>query len=179
MSREEQSGKRPTPTGREARFEADELIVSKTDLKGRITYCNDIFLRVADFSEKEMIGAPHSAIRHPEMPRAVFKLLWDTIQAKNEIFAYVINMSRTGDHYWVLAHVTPSLSDSGEILGYHSNRRKPTDAAVRAIEGLYGTLNKIEDSAANRKDGMNAAFDHLVKTLDTKGLSYDEFVLSL
>ena len=95
-------------TGVERFFDKDEIIVSKTDLKGRMTYCNDVFLRIAGYTEQELLGQPHSIIRHPDMPRCVFKLLWDTIGAGKEIFAYVINRAKNGDHYWVLAHVTPS-----------------------------------------------------------------------
>ena len=167
------------PTGREAPFHDDELIVSKTDLKGRLTYCNDVFLRLAGYSEKELIGSPHSIIRHPEMPRCVFKLLWETIAAGEEIFAYVVNMSRNGDHYWVLAHVTPSRDRDGAIVGYHSNRRKPRADAVAAICGLYSRLKSIEDSASNRKQGLQAAYDDLFATLAAKETTYDRFVHAL
>lgn len=94
---------RPTPTGVERRFGEDELIVTKTDLKGRITYCNEVFVRMSGYTEQECLGEPHNIIRHPDMPRCVFKLLWDTIQGGQEIFAYVLNLSKNGDHYWVLA----------------------------------------------------------------------------
>lgn len=167
------------PTGREASFRRDEIIVSKTDLKGRITYCNDVFERVSGFAEGELIGQPHSIIRHPQMPRCIFKLLWDTIQAKREIFAYVNNMARNGDHYWVLAHVTPSLDGAGTILGYHSNRRLPDRGAVAKADALYRELKAVEDRPDNRKDGMLAGHDHLVGLLKNKGIGYDQFVLSL
>lgn len=168
-----------TPTGREAPFREGELIVSKTDPKGRITYCNDVFLRVAGYREQELIGAPHSLIRHPDMPRSVFKLLWDTIGAGNEIFAYVINMARNGDHYWVFAHVTPSFDAAGRIVSYHSNRRKPRPEAVAAAHSLYRELRDIEDAPSNRKDGMQAAYDELLSILARKEVGYDRFVLSL
>ena len=104
---------RPTvaPTGRERVFGEDEIIVSKTDLQGRITYANSVFLRVAGYAEEDVLGQPHSMIRHPGMPRAVFKLLWETIAGGREIFAYVKNLARDGDHYWVFAHVTPSFDN--------------------------------------------------------------------
>ena len=99
-----------SPSNRESPFDENEIIVSKTDTRGRITYANDVFSRVSRFGVAELLGAPHSIIRHPDMPRCVFKLLWDTIQAKQEIFAYVVNMAKNGDHYWVFAHVTPSFA---------------------------------------------------------------------
>lgn len=166
------------PTGREVTFGESELIVSKTDLKGRITYCNDVFCRIAGYRESELLGAPHSIIRHPDMPRCVFKLLWDTIQAKGEIFAYVVNLAKSGDHYWVLAHVTPTLDARGEIVGYHSNRRKPRREAVEAARGLYAELRRIEEQP-DRKTGMQRAHGHLVEILAKQEVSYDRFVLSL
>lgn len=89
------------PTGVERFFREDEVIVSKTDLKGRLTYVNRVFINISGYQEPELLGEPHSLIRNPEMPRSVFKLLWDTIGAGREIFAYVNNMSKNGDHYWV------------------------------------------------------------------------------
>lgn len=168
------------PSGNERFFDKDDLIVSKTDLKGHITYANDIFLEVAGYSAEEVIGQPHNMIRHPDMPRCVFKLLWDTIQTGTEIFAYVINMAKNGDYYWVLAHVTPSYDAGGEIIGYHSTRRVPNpDTIGNTIVPLYRDLKAIEDAPENRKDGMNAAFDKLVEILNEKETRYDEFVATL
>lgn len=167
------------PTGREVPYGENELIVSKTDLKGRITYSNEVFQRLSGFNEMELLGQPHSIIRHPNMPRCVFKLLWDTVQAGGEIFAYVINMARNGDHYWVLAHVTPSIAPDGGIVGYHSNRRRPRPEALLAISGLYAELRAIENEKHSRKDGMHEASAHLGTLLGTQGVGYDEFVLSL
>lgn len=92
-------------TGVERTFDPDQFIVSKTDLKGRITYANKVFLDIADYTEAEILGQPHSVIRHAHMPRCVFRLLWERIQTGREIFAYVVNAAKNGDHYWVLAHV--------------------------------------------------------------------------
>lgn len=167
------------PTGREVFFGEDEIIVSKTDPGSRITYANDIFLSISGYSEAETLGQPHSFIRHPEMPRCVFRLLWEAIQSKNEMFAYIKNMTKTGDHYWVLAHVTASLDGQGTILGYHSNRRRPKPAAVTAANELYRTLKAIEDDPPSRKEGLTASYDHFTEMLKRKGVSYDEFVLSL
>lgn len=170
---------RPVPTGRESPFHEDEFIVTKTDMKGRLTYANDVFLRVSRFQSKDVIGQPHSIIRHPDMPRSIFNLLWERIEAKKEIFAYVVNLASNGDHYWVLAHVTPSFDAAGSVVGYHSNRRKPDAAQVDKIKSLYATLLDEERRPSNRKDGMQSARALLDSTLAGKGLTYDEFVLSL
>ena len=166
-------------TGVERFFDADEVIVSKTDLQGRITYANRVFQRVAGYTEVELMGAPHSVVRHPDMPRCVFKLLWDTLAAKQEIFAYVVNKAKNGDHYWVFAHVTPSYDVNGQLIGYHSSRRVPDRAAIDKVVPLYRTLRDIENKNADRKQGMNDAFAAVVALLTEKGIGYDEFVFSL
>lgn len=167
------------PTGVERHFGEEEIIVSKTDLKGHVTYANEVFLRVAGITEEEAIGAAHSIIRHPDMPRCVFKLLWDTLEKGEEIFAYVVNMASNGDHYWVLAHVTPSFNEQGQIIGYHSNRRVPDRAAVDKAKALYADLLAIENGAPDRKTGMEMALNKVVELLQQAGLGYDEFVFSL
>jgi PAS domain S-box-containing protein len=167
------------PSGKERTFAENEIIVSKTDTKGRLTYVNDVFLSVSGFTEAELIGQPHSLIRHPDMPRCVFKLLWDTIASGNELFAYVVNLAKTGEHYWVLAHVTPDFGPDGQIVGYHSNRRVPRRDALAKIQPLYQSLLKIEAGASDRKQGMEAAFAALVDQLKREGKPYAEFVLGL
>ncbi len=170
---------RPQPTGRESPFGEEEVIVTKTDLKGRITYANDVFLRVARLTEDEAIGAPHSIIRHPDMPRAAFKLLWDRIEAGHEVFAYVLNLATNGDHYWVFAHVTPSRDEAGRIVGYHSNRRKPDAAQIAKIAPIYRALAEAERHEADRKDGLKRSSAMLADMLAKSGTSYDELVFSL
>lgn len=166
-------------TGLERTFDADEFIVSKTDTKGRITYANTVFLRVSGYAEDEVIGQPHSILRHPDMPRCVFQLLWERIGAGREIFAYVVNTARNGDHYWVNAHVTPSFGPDGGVTGFHSNRRKPERRQIEAIEPLYRTLRAEEERHEDRKAGLLAGTAMLDSILLEKGIGYDEFVHSL
>ncbi|HBM88017.1 MAG TPA: chemotaxis protein [Rhodobiaceae bacterium] len=167
-------------TGKEVSFGEDEVIVSKTNLKGHIVYCNDVFLRVSGFTENEVVGQPHNLIRHPEMPRVVFKLLWDTIQSGQEIFAYVNNRAKNGDNYWVLAHVTPSRNSAGQVVGYHSNRRVPDRSILtRKIIPLYEVLLQEERKHSNGKVGLTAAYDMLVAHLEGVGMEYDEFIATL
>lgn len=169
-----------TLTGVERFFDDNEIIVSKTDLKGRLTYCNDVFLRIAGYTEAECLGQPHSMIRHPEMPRSVFALLWETIQDGRELFAYVKNRCKNGDHYWVIAHVTPSRSGNGDIVGYHSNRRVPDRTILEErIMPLYAELLAEEKKHTNRKEGMQAATRSINAMLSEKRMEYDEFVARL
>ncbi len=167
------------PTGIERFFDKGDIIVSKTDLKGHITYANKVFLDMASLSEGEVIGAPHSLIRHPDMPRCIFKLFWDTLLRGEEIFAYVVNMAKNGDHYWVFAHVTPTFGPDGKIIGYHSNRRVPEKHVMPVITELYGKLLAEENRHSDRKQGMAASTAMLSDLLKSKGVGYEEFIFSL
>lgn len=166
-------------TGVERRLDPDDLIVSKTDLAGRITYANRTFMSISGYTERELLGKPHNIIRHPHMPRAVFKYLWDTIAAGREVFAYVVNRCKNGDHYWVFAHVTPTFDIAGKIVGYHSNRRSPLASAIRQIQPLYRGLLEVEQQHAAPRDACQASLALLVQTLEQRGQSYDEFIFSI
>lgn len=168
-----------TPTGVERFFDERDIIVSKTDLKGRITYANHVFCNVAGYTERELLGQPHNIVRHPDMPRAVFKFLWDTLFDRREIFAYVKNMARNGDHYWVFAHVTPTFNESGEIVAFHSNRRVPRRAAIDAIAPLYAEVVAVEARQKNGKDALEAGVKHLLSFVESTRKPYDELVLAL
>lgn len=167
------------PTGREVTWDANDIIVSKTDTKGIITYANRVFQQVAGYKETELLGQSHNIVRHPDMPRCVFKLLWDTISQGNEIFAYVVNMAKNGDHYWVLAHVTPSFDANGVIVGYHSSRRVPKQSAVDTCKGLYEALRNEEAKYKSPKEGIAAGEAMVLDLLAQNGVGYDEFALSL
>lgn len=167
------------PTGRERFFDEEEVIVSKTDLKGVITYANGVFLRVAGYDEDEIIGRPHNVIRHPDMPRCVFKLLWDKLALREEVFAYVVNLAKDGDHYWVFAHVTPSINRLGNVVGYHSNRRVPSRESVAHVTTLYRELQAEESRHADRRAGMMAGEEILLSRLAEVAMPYEEFVFTV
>ena len=166
------------PTDREIVMREDDFIVSKTDLKGRITYGNRIFIEFSGFDERELIGVQHNIVRHPEMPRGVFKLLWGHIQDTKEVFAYVKNLCADGSYYWVLANVTPSLDEGGNVLGYYSVRRKPNPHALPIVTQLYRQMLG-EERAAGSRDAIAASSRVLEQFLQEKGQSYEEFILSL
>jgi PAS domain S-box-containing protein len=170
---------KPIPTNEEKKLNPANFIVSRTDLKGRLTYCNTIFMDICGYSEEELIGMPHSMIRHPDMPRCIFKLLWERLWAREEIFAYVKNLCKDGGFYWVIAHVTPTINFNNEVTGYHSNRRAPNDRAVQLIANIYDELRTIEQNCDDRKVGLQKSYNHLMNMLNQKGISYDEFILSL
>lgn len=166
-------------TGVERAFNRNEFIVSKTDSMGNITYGNDVFFEISGYSEQEMIGQPHNLIRHPDMPRCVFKLLWEKIKQGDEIFAYVINKAKNGDHYWVLAHVTSTFNATLNALDFHSNRRVPNPDGLQKIKTLYRNLLIEEQRHSDRKIGIKAGTTLLLEILKDMDLSYDEFIYQL
>ena len=161
----------PMPNNHERVIKEEDFIISKTDTSGKITYCNEIFMDMAMMTEEELLGQPHKIVRHPDMPKAIFKLLWERVQNKQEIFAYVKNLSNDGGFYWVSANVTPSFDQNGRIIGYYSVRRKPNQKALEIIKPLYSQMLQIEKSS-----GMDASMAHLTNLLKEKGVSYDEFI---
>lgn len=166
------------PTSNEKVMRENDFIVSKTDLKGRITYGNEIFIEYSGYSESELLGAQHNIIRHPDMPRGVFKFLWDNIAAGTEVFAYVKNMAKDGSFYWVFANVTPDYDAAGNIIGYLSVRRAPKRSAVQVLDGLYKLMLEAEQKAGP-KDACDASLALLVSVLNEKGMSYEELIHAL
>ena len=166
------------PTQIERQMRDDDFIVSKTDTKGIITYGNPIFIEFSGYSEAELIGTQHNIIRHPDMPRAAFKLAWDTIQAGQEFFAYVKNMSKDGSYYWVFAHITPDFDQSGRIIGYTSVRRCPKRSAIEALTPVYRQMLEAEQ-AAGARDAIAAGTKVLVDLLNQKDMSYEALVFAL
>ncbi len=171
--------KSPTPTSKEIVVTEDSFLASKTDLKGIIKYSNREFTRISGYDEKELIGQNHNIVRHPDMPRCIFWLLWNTISKGNEINAYVKNLCKSGEYYWVLANVTASVDADGNIVGYYSVRRKPAASALIKIVPLYKELKAIEERNSNRKEGIQDAMNHLNTMLEQKGVSYDEFIITI
>jgi PAS domain S-box-containing protein len=169
---------RQTPTSQERVMREGDFIVSKTDLKGRITYCNRVFIEFSGYTASELMGEQHNIVRHPDMPRGVFKFLWDTLAQKKECFAFVKNMCKDGSFYWVFANVTPDFDSNGQVVGYFSVRRKASTQAIALMGGLYQAMLE-EERKAGTKDACDASLALLVNTLQQKGVSYEQFVLSL
>ena len=144
-----------TPTDVERRMREDDFIVSKTDAKGIILYGNPIFIEFSGYTEEELLGTQHNIIRHPDMPRSVFKFVWDTIATGSEFFGYVKNMSKDGSFYWVFTHITPDFGPGGNIVGYTSVRR------------------------CARREAIAAGTKVLTDLLTSAGKRYEELVFSL
>lgn len=167
-----------TPTSVEKVMREKDLIFSRTDLKGKITYANNIFIEFSGYPQTELIGEQHNIIRHPDMPRAVFKLLWDKIQNKEECCAYVKNMSKDGSFYWVFATVSPAYDENGNPKGYTSWRGKPKQSGLEAAKSLYAIMLEAEKKAGPA-NAIEASTKILTDLLKEKGMSYDEFVKAI
>ena len=166
------------PTTLERMMREGDFIVSKTTAKGIITYGNPIFIEFSGYSEEELLGTQHNIVRHPDMPRAAFKLAWSTIEAGKEFFGYVKNMAKDGSFYWVFTHITPDFDSNRNIVGYTSVRRCPKREAIGKIEPVYRQMVAAE-KAAGARDAIAAGTQVLVDLLQQTGMSYEELVFSL
>ena len=161
-------------TNNEKTLSQDDFIVSKTDTKGKIIYSNEMFTKMAGYPASSIIGANHNLIRHPDMPKIAFKIVWDKIQNKKEFFGFVKNLCADGGYYWVLAYITPDLDANGNIISYTSVRRKATQSAIDIITSIYRQLLDAE-----RSGGMQASQKILDNLLKKHNLEYDEFIINL
>ncbi len=166
------------PTNIETRMADDEIIVSKTDTRGHLIYGNEIFIAISGYQENELLGKQHNIIRHPDMPRGVFKLLWDTLKAGDEFNGYVKNLRKDGGFYWVFANITPCYNTAGDLIGYYSVRRKPKQDALNVIEPIYQQMLAAEQQAGS-KDAIASSIAILNNILSDKGVSYDNFICTL
>ncbi|GAB6042144.1 PAS domain-containing protein [Endothiovibrio diazotrophicus] len=166
------------PTSVEKVMRENDFIVSKTDKSGRITYGNRIFIEFSGYNEEELLGTQHNVVRHPDMPRAVFKLLWDTIARGDEIFAFVKNLAKDGSFYWVFANVTPTYDREGRIDGYFSVRRKPNPKALQVVTDLYRQMLAAERAAGSR-EAIDASTRILLGLLAEKETRYNDLILGL
>ncbi len=166
------------PTTVEHSLDHDSFIVSKTDTRGRITYANRTFMHISGYSEHELLGQQHNILRHPDMPRAVFQLLWDTIKQGQECFAFVKNLCKDGSFYWVFANIHPDYDDKREVCGYFSVRRLPSQEALNIIEPIYREMLTAEQAAGTR-DAVAAGTRILQSHLQEGNSEYEPFILGL
>ena len=158
-----------TINGQEVLFDEHELIVSMTDKKGNITYANDIFCKIAGYSRDEVIGQPHNIVRHPDMPRVVFKLLWDTVLGGKPVTAFVKNRTKDGNYYWIKAYVAPII-DKGEIIRITSYRKPINSFVKQEMTKLYKVLLEHEKSHS-----LNETFEFFLGYLKDRNLTYPQF----
>jgi len=166
--------KKPTPTQNEVILKEEDFIISKTDLKSKILYGNKIFIEISGYSEEELLGKPHNILRHPDMPRCAFKILYDHIQNGKEWFGFVKNLRKNGGYYWVFANISPTYDSNGNMIGYYSVRRKPRDGFKSIIEPLYQQLLNIESTG-----GMNASLEAVEELLNKHSMNFNELMLKI
>ncbi len=163
---------RPTPNNNEIEVKPVDIIVSKADEDGDIIYANQIFYKLSGYTKKELTNAPHSILRHPDMPKVIFKYFWSQLKKGNEVHAFVKNMTKDGSFYWVLAYVRPTINPDGSIRNYVSTRKSMNKNARSVIEPLYKKLLDIE-----KFDGVEASQQELLNTLN--GREFNDVMISI
>jgi len=152
----------------------DKVLLSATDTRGIITYCNEDFVETCGYEEWELAGEPHNIIRHPDMPRVIFRLMWQRIQNGDNIIAIVKNLAKSGKYYWVMTDFVIKEDNQGNIVGYKAYRKAAPRKAIETIIPLYKKLRDIENAK-----GMDAAEDYLIGYLDAFDTTYDDFIENL
>jgi len=161
---------RPTPTDVEREVSTIDMIVSKGDAEGNITYTNPIFMKISGYSQGELLDKPHSILRHPDMPKAIFKYLWENIEEGKEVSAYVKNLCKDGSYYWVLAQVRVAKNPDGSFRNYVSTRRCVTDSTKALMGDLYAKMLEAE-----KNDSVEASVGILEGFLSERGHSFATF----
>jgi len=159
-------------TNNEIKLNPKKYIVSKTDAKGVIEYGNDYFIEISGYNEAELIGKPHSIVRHPDMPKVVFKMMWDRINQGKNIIAVVKNRAKNGDYYWVITEFEPKVDPiTNKIIAHTAFRKAASQKAIETMEPIYAKLLEIE-----KESGMGASEKYLRGFFEEKQVSYDDFI---
>lgn len=132
------------PTYKEVKMQPEDLNVSKTDVKGNITYCNDAFMQFAGYLEEELLGKSHNLVRHPDMPRAVFRLMWNKLEEEEEYFGFIKNIARNGSFYWSYANIFLNFGVENDLLGFTSVRRYPPAEGIEFFQEVYQQMLEVE-----------------------------------
>ena len=165
---------RAIPTDIQITVDKKRMIVSKTDVTGKIIYGNEYFCELTGYKESDLIGSPHNIIRHPDMPKAIFKLMWQYLKAGRSIMAVVKNMSKNGNYYWVTTDFDVVKDGNGEIKYYIAYRQAAPIHVVAEMEKLYKKLLAIEEV-----HDINASTAYLNAFLEEKSMNYDQFITNL
>lgn len=157
---------------------SDQLIVSKTNPAGKITYCNQDFIELSGYNESELVGQPHSIIRHPEMPCGIFHLMWQTLKQNKEFNGLVKNKTKSGNSYWAFTNITPVHSLSGQLTSYTCAKRQPNPAAITMFSMYYEQM--LEHEAGQRNEAVaKQSVTLLTELLSAMGDNYETSVFKL
>ena len=165
---------RPIAIDEEIKFSKKKFLVSKTDLKGNIIFINKNFCDVSGYSEEELIGVAHNIVRHPDMPRAIFYLIWKALLSGRAISGVIKNLAKSGKYYWVIADFEPKFDKNGKIVSLTAFRRATSQDVIDTIEELYEVMLSIE-----KKHGMEKSIAYLDGFLEEHGVTYDTFIAEL
>lgn len=166
---------RPTPIDKEVGWNKSQVVISETDVYGRITNVNDVFCNVYGYSPEEMIGQPHSIIRHPDMPKLVFKLLWDNLKVGNNFIGVIKNLAKSGEYYWVITDFEMRRDATGNITHYIARRKSVPKAVIENyVAPLYETLLKLE-----KVGGMELSSRFFKNYLAKQGKDYIDFIIDV
>ena len=165
---------RPTPIDKEISLDPSKTIMSKTDPRGIIEYANEYFMEICGYEEYELMGQPHNIIRHPDMPKVVFKLMWERLHKGENIHALVKNLAKDGRYYWVLTNFETKYDEEGSIVSHFARRKAAPKMAVMEIESLYKKLLLIE-----KNQGAEVSERYFYGLLEDKNVGYDEFILDI
>lgn len=167
------SNQRPTPIDKEVQWDKTKTIMSRTDAAGTIDYVNQVFVDVCGYSQQELIGQPHNIIRHPDMPKIIFKVLWDNIQQGNNFHAVAKNLAKSGEYYWVVTDFDIIKDSVGRIVSYLARRTSvPTESVQKYIAPLYQKLLQAEQVG-----GMEASAKYLEQFLKENNFyDYIDFI---
>ncbi|WP_314337795.1 PAS domain-containing protein [Capnocytophaga leadbetteri] len=166
---------RPTPIDREVQWDKTKTLISETDVKGTITNVNDVFCAVAHYSASELIGQPHNLIRHPDMPKLIFKLLWDNLKVGNNFVGVIKNLAKTGEYYWVVTDFEMRRDAMGNITHYIGRRKSVPEAAINNyLAPFYESLLKME-----KIGGVELSSRFFKNYLTKQGKDYIDFVISI
>ena len=166
---------RPTPIDREVQWDKTKTLISETDVKGTITNVNDVFCAVAHYSASELIGQPHNLIRHPDMPKLIFKLLWDNLKVGNNFVGVIKNLAKIGEYYWVVTDFEMRRDAMGNITHYIGRRKSVPEAAINNyLAPFYDSLLKME-----KIGGVELSSRFFKNYLAKQGKDYIDFVISI
>jgi len=159
------------PIDEEIELNANSYIVTYTDSKGNILYANKYFMEITGYNKEELLHKPHSIVRHPDMPRIIFKIMWEKIQKGENIMAIVKNLAKDGRYYWVVTDFETRRDKYTKKISYVAFRKAAAREAIQAVIPLYKKLCEIE-----KKESMVASENYLNYFLESKNMTYDQFV---
>ncbi|KGO80684.1 histidine kinase [Flavobacterium cauense R2A-7] len=166
---------RPIPIDKEVSWDKTKTIMSKTDRFGTIEYANEVFIDVCGYEDYELMSQPHNIIRHPDMPKVIFKVLWDNLKKGNNYHAIVKNMAKSGRYYWVITDFDISKDEKGNIVNYFARRKAvPQEVITKHIEPLYKRLLQIESASS-----MEASEKYLIGYLEEQNKTYVDFIMEI